>query len=119
MTGAVSALVLTGYGLNCDYETDYSLKRAGARSQFAHINSLIKGDIRIDEFQIIVFIGGFSWADDHGAGVILATKLKNNIGEDIQRFIDDGKLVLSICNGFQTVVNLGILPGFDNNYYNV
>ena len=117
----VRALVITGYGLNCDYETDYSLKKAGAESHRIHINKLIAGsglDARseLDVYHILVFGGGFSWADDHGAGVIFASKLKFNLGEQIDRFIQDGKLILGICNGFQCLVNLGLLPGFEGNY---
>lgn len=117
----VKALVLTGYGLNCDYETDYSLKLAGAESHRVHINELIKGEkhgpmVTLDHYHIMVFGGGFSWADDHGAGVLLASKLEFNIGEQIERFIRDGKLIIGICNGFQGLVNMGLLPGFENNY---
>jgi phosphoribosylformylglycinamidine synthase I len=118
MTKTVSALVLTGYGLNCDYETDYALKKTGAQSRRVHINQLIHGSVSLSEFQILVFIGGFSWADDHGAGVVLATRIKNNIGNDLRRFFEDGKLIIGICNGFQTIVNLGILPGLNGNYDN-
>jgi phosphoribosylformylglycinamidine synthase I len=118
---AVKALVLTGYGLNCDYETDFSLKIAGADSKRLHINELIgsrKGDARLslDDYHILVLGGGFSWADDHGAGVIMATRLRYNIGEQIEEFIGKGKLVLGICNGFQALVNLGLLPGIDGDY---
>lgn len=117
----VKALILTGYGLNCDYETDHALKKAGAESLRMHINELIEGEQRtpggiLSGFHILVFGGGFSWADDHGAGVVLASKLKFNIGEQIYKFIDDGKLVMGICNGFQSLVNLGLLPGFDLDY---
>ena len=117
----VKALVLTGYGINCDYETDYALKIAGAESRRVHINELIKGDERgqkvvLHDHQILVFAGGFSWGDDHGAGVILANRLKYNIGDHIEQFIKDGKLIIGICNGFQALVNLGLLPGFDGNY---
>jgi phosphoribosylformylglycinamidine synthase subunit PurQ / glutaminase len=118
---AVKALVLTGYGLNCDYETDFSLKIAGAQSERLHINELIgskKGDARLslDNYHILVLGGGFSWADDHGAGVIMATRLRYTIGEQIEEFIGKGKLVLGICNGFQALVNLGLLPGIDGDY---
>jgi phosphoribosylformylglycinamidine synthase subunit PurQ / glutaminase len=117
----VKALVLTGYGLNCDYETDYALKLAGAESHRMHINELIESEQTspggiLSGFHILVFGGGFSWADDHGAGVVLASKLKFNIGESIYKFIGDGKLIIAICNGFQSLVNLGLLPGFDLDY---
>ena len=64
----------------------------------------------------MVFIGGFSWGDDHGAGVVQAMRLKTNIGAKILEFVDQGNLVLGICNGFQALVNLGLLPGFDQDY---
>jgi phosphoribosylformylglycinamidine synthase I len=105
------ALVLTGYGLNCDYETDYALRCAGAAPRRVHINDLVARRTRLDEFRILVLVGGFSWADDHGAGVILATKLRQHLGEDLLAFVAGGGLVLGICNGFQALVNLGLLPG--------
>jgi phosphoribosylformylglycinamidine synthase I len=113
----VKALILTGYGLNCDYETDYALKLAGTETLKMHINDVIEdsGNI-LKHCQILVFGGGFSWADDHGAGVILASKIRFNIGEMVNEFIDEGNLVIGICNGFQSLVNLGLLPGFNNNY---
>ncbi|MDO9567541.1 MAG: phosphoribosylformylglycinamidine synthase subunit PurQ [Candidatus Desulfaltia sp.] len=112
----VNALVLAGYGLNCDNETAYALELAGASASRVHINSLIDGSVTLDNFQIMVFVGGFSWGDDHGAGVIQAVRLKTNIGDKILEFVDKGNLVLGICNGFQTLVNMGLLPGFKGNY---
>lgn len=109
------ALVLTGYGLNCDYETGHALRLAGAEPELIHINEVIARE-SLDSFQILVFGGGFSWADDHGAGVLLSAKLRNSIGGHIERFVARGNLVIGICNGFQSLVNLGLLPGFDGNY---
>ena len=109
----VRALILTGYGLNCDYETAHAFRLAGANPGLVHINDLIDGTVSPDDFQIMVFGGGFSWGDDHGAGVIEAVRLKTNIGDKIYKFIDDGKLIIGICNGFQCLVNLGLLPGLD------
>ncbi len=96
----IKALVLTGYGLNCDHETAYALELAGAEAVRVHINSLIDGSASLENFQILVFIGGFSWGDDHGAGVIQAVRLKTNIGDQIIEFVEKGNLVLGICNGF-------------------
>lgn len=108
----VRALVLTGYGLNCDYETAYALECAGAKADRVHINSLIDGTVKLNDFQIMVFVGGFSWGDDHGAGVIQAVRMKTNISDQFLEFIDRGNLALGICNGFQTMVNIGLLPAF-------
>ena len=113
----VNVMVLTGYGLNCDYETAYAFELAGARAERVHINSLIDGAVKLEDYQILVFIGGFSWGDDHGAGVIQAVRLKTRIGEQLINFIEKGNLVLGICNGFQSLVNLGLLPGLDQNYH--
>ncbi|UCG13226.1 MAG: phosphoribosylformylglycinamidine synthase subunit PurQ [Deltaproteobacteria bacterium] len=115
------ALVLTGYGLNCDLETTHAFELAGAEAHRVHINQLIIGEsigeiVRLEDYEIVAFIGGFSWGDDHGAGVLLATKLLYNIGEEMLAFIEAGKLVIGICNGFQALVNLGLLPGFDGDY---
>lgn len=112
----VNALILTGYGLNCDHETAYAFELAGANASRVHINSLVDGEADLKDFQVLVFVGGFSWGDDHGAGVIQAVRLKTKIGEMILEFVETGNLVLGICNGFQALVNLGLLPGFDGDY---
>ena len=112
----VNVLILSGYGLNCDNETAHAFALAGAKAQLVHINSLINGEARLEDIQIMVFIGGFSWADDHGAGVVQAVRLKTNIGQRILDFVDRGNLILGICNGFQALVNFGLLPGFDQDY---
>jgi phosphoribosylformylglycinamidine synthase subunit PurQ / glutaminase len=112
----VRTLVLTGYGLNCDHETAYVFELAGSSARRVHINSLIDQSVDLDDFQILVFVGGFSWGDDHGAGVIQAVRMKTHLGERMIRFVENGNLVLGICNGFQTLVNLGLLPGLDGDY---
>jgi phosphoribosylformylglycinamidine synthase len=113
---SVKTLVLAGYGLNCDHETAYAFELAGAMAHRVHINSLIDGSVKLEDYQIMAFVGGFSWADDHGAGVIQAVRMKTNIGDKILEFIARGNLIIGICNGFQAVVNLGLLPGFDHDY---
>jgi len=113
----LKALVITGYGLNCDYETDFSLRLAGADSHRIHINQMIPSHgtgsrIPLGDYHILVLGGGFSWGDEHGAGVLMASKLKHHLGGEIQEFVREGKLILGICNGFQALANLGLLPGF-------
>ncbi|MBI9083947.1 MAG: phosphoribosylformylglycinamidine synthase subunit PurQ [Desulfobacterales bacterium] len=112
----IRALVLCGYGLNCDHETAHALELAGARADRVHINSLIDGSVSLDDYRIMVFVGGFSWGDDHGAGVIQAVRMKGRMGDSLLDFVAAGKLVMGICNGFQVLVNLGLLPGFDGDY---
>lgn len=115
-TSDVKALVLTGYGLNCDHETAYAFELAGAKADRIHMNSLIDGSVSLNDYQAMAFTGGFGWGDDHGAGVIQAIRLKTNIGDKILEFVERGNLVVGICNGFQALVNLGLLPGFDQDY---
>ncbi|MEW5735788.1 MAG: phosphoribosylformylglycinamidine synthase subunit PurQ [Thermodesulfobacteriota bacterium] len=112
----IRVCVLTGYGLNCDMETAYSFEQAGAKAVRTHINSLIAGDVDLSSFQVLVFGGGFSWGDDHGAGVCQAVRMKSKMGDAMLAFVSSGKLVIGICNGFQALVNLGLLPGLDNDY---
>ena len=109
-------LVLDGYGQNCGYETDFALRLAGAESERVHINELLWREKKLEDYHILFLGGGFSFGDDHGAGLLEACKLKYNLGEGIQRFIREGKLIMGICNGAQAVVNMGLLPGFDGNY---
>jgi phosphoribosylformylglycinamidine synthase len=112
----VRALVLTGFGLNCDMETARAFELSGASAQRVHINSLVAGKVDLEDFHILVFGGGFSWGDDHGAGVIQALKLKKHLGNELVSFVKEGRLVMGICNGFQTLVNLGLLPGLQGDY---
>jgi phosphoribosylformylglycinamidine synthase len=92
-------------------ETEYALELAGAKAQRMHINRIIEDKSLLAGFQIIVFPGGFSYGDDVAAGKILANQIRHHLYEAIQKFIDDGKLVLGICNGFQVLVKTGVLPG--------
>lgn len=107
----VKALVLRAAGINCDLETECALRLAGADANRAHINRLIAAPNTLDEYQILVLPGGFSYGDDVAAGKILANQIIHNLADALHKFIDDGKLVLGICNGFQTLVKTGILPG--------
>jgi phosphoribosylformylglycinamidine synthase subunit PurQ / glutaminase len=121
MMNTPRALVLTGYGLNCDMETQYALALAGFEADRVHISELIDPNIgntptRLRDYQFFVFDGGFSWGDDHGAGVLLATRLKFKLKTEMEDFIKAGKLIIGICNGFQAMVNMGLLPGFDGHY---
>ena len=112
----INVLVLSGFGLNCENETIHSFELVGAKASKIHINSLIEGETNLQDYQILVFGGGFSWGDDHGAGVLQAVRLKSNINDKIQKFIEDKKLIIGICNGFQTIVNMGLVPSFDKKY---
>ena len=109
-------LVLTGDGINCDEETAYAFEKAGGYAKRVHVNDLIGRRENLMNYQILAFPGGFSYGDDTGAGVALANKIRNNLFDDIQAFVAADKLAIGICNGFQVMVNLGLLPATNNEY---
>jgi len=108
----VRTLILRAPGTNCDVETAFAFEQAGSMVESAHINELVRREKPLFNYQIMVIPGGFTYGDDISAGKILANELRLKLGEDIQRFVDDGRLILGICNGFQVLLKSGILPGY-------
>ncbi len=111
----IRVLVLRTAGTNCDKETAFAFEEAGAECELVHINRLSSGEAELSEYQILAIPGGFSYGDDIASGKILANELKYRIGEDVRKFIRDGKLILGICNGFQILVKSGLLPNLSGN----
>ncbi len=109
-------LVLTGFGINCDYETKWVFEKAGAEAKRVHINDIISRKEKLDDYQILALPGGFVFGDDLGSAKVLANKMKFTLEEQLMQFIEDGKLAIGICNGFQAMVKMGMLPGFGGNY---
>lgn len=103
-------IVLTGFGINCDYETEDAFNSAGAMSRRMHVNELIEKSALLEDYQVLAVPGGFSFGDDLGSGKVLANKLKYRLGEALLEFMSAEKLVIGICNGFQVLVQLGVLP---------
>ena len=116
---SVRAIVLTGFGINCDNETQSALKRAGAAADRIHLNDIIDDVSRLDGYHIFAVPGGFSFGDDIASGKILANRLRYKLGDALRKWIDDGKLMIAICNGFQVLVKMGILPLFDGEFARV
>jgi len=110
------ALILTGYGINCDEETQFAFTKAGANADIVHVNDLIAGDKKLSDYQILTFPGGFSFGDDTGSGNALADKIKNHLWEDVENFVHQDKLVLGICNGDQVLKRMGLVPAIDGKY---
>ena len=108
---SVRVLVLTGEGLNCESETAYAFKLAGANPQIIHVRDLFAKPDHLRDFQILAITGGFSYGDHLGAGNVLASMMKRYLGDEIERFIAADRLVIGICNGFQVLARTGILPG--------
>src|SRR5256712_11769330 len=105
-------LVLTGYGINCEYETAhaFNLPSVGGEATQVHVGDLIAQPQQLERFHILAIPGGFAFGDYIAAGIVLATKLRYRLERPLSQFLSDGKLVLGICNGFQVLVRLGILP---------
>ncbi len=106
----VKALIFSGYGLNCEEETKHAFELAGAKADIVHINDLIH-KANLDEYQVLAFPGGFSFGDDTGSGKAYANKIKNHLLDKIQNFAEQDKLIIGICNGFQILTEIGLLPG--------
>jgi len=106
-------IVLRTAGTNCDNETAAAFKMAGSISELVHINELARGEKFLKDFQILAIPGGFTYGDDIASGKILANEIKYKLNEDLKNFINSGKLVIGICNGFQVLVKAGILPGIN------
>jgi phosphoribosylformylglycinamidine synthase subunit PurQ / glutaminase len=106
------ALVLTGSGINTDYETAhaFNLPSVGGEGVRIHLNDLIAAPQMLRDYQILAIPGGFSFGDDIASGKVLAVKLRARLLEPLRDFIGRGRLVLGICNGFQVLVKLGLLP---------
>jgi phosphoribosylformylglycinamidine synthase len=119
------AIVITGNGTNCEIEAAHACRLGGFdEAVIAHISQLLTGEIRLDDFHFLNLTGGFLDGDDLGSAKAQANRLKNaaiagsgeKLVEQFSRFIARGKLILGVCNGFQLMTKMGMLPGFDGAY---
>jgi phosphoribosylformylglycinamidine synthase I len=106
-----SVLVLRAAGTNCEAETAHAFEVFGAKATTLHINRLLEQPDLLSEHHVLAFPGGFAYGDDVAAGAVWACEMRSRLGEPIEAFVKDGGLVLGICNGFQALVRLGLLPG--------
>lgn len=111
----VKIIIMSGYGLNCEEETKFAFESAGPKGKvqadIVHINDLITNPSMLLDYQVLAFPGGFSYGDDTGSGKAYANKFKNHLSRELAEFLKRDTLLIGICNGFQIVTNLGILPG--------
>jgi len=119
----VKALVITGFGINCEEEMAAAYKLVGAEAEIYHLNDIFNGITSIHDFDVLNFPGGFSFGDDLGSGKVLANKMKykkmnssKTLLEEINIFLNKGKFILGICNGFQFLVKMGLLPNTKGNF---
>src|SRR5208283_2670833 len=107
---AVRVLILRAPGTNCDAETGFAFERAGAVVEALHVRTLCRAPEKLKEYAILALPGGFSYGDDLGSGTVLANELSQTLAEPLRQFVEEGGLVLGICNGFQILVKTGLLP---------
>ena len=102
---------MSGYGLNCEEETKFAFDWAGGEADIVHLNDLIANPKMLKKYQVLAFPGGFAYGDDTGSGKAYANKFKNHLSQEFKKFLARDTLVIGICNGFQIITNLEILPG--------
>lgn len=102
-------LVLRAPGTNCDVETKFAFELAGAVAERVHVNRLREQPSLIKDYQILCIPGGFCYGDDIAAGRILASQLQHELGDVVNEFHSQEKLILGICNGFQVLIKSGVL----------
>jgi phosphoribosylformylglycinamidine synthase len=121
----VKAMILWGYGINCEMETAHACRLGGADEvQIVHFSDLLNGDHRLEDYHLLCLPGGFLDGDDLGAARAAANRIRyakvrptgKRLREHLDRFIQSGKLIFGICNGFQLMVKLGLLPALDGDY---
>jgi phosphoribosylformylglycinamidine synthase subunit PurQ / glutaminase len=106
-----SVLILFATGTNRDHDLAQAFELAGAQTDIVPLTMLRNGSKRLQDYQILAIAGGFSYADALGAGKLLALDMQAYFTEQVANFVQSGKPVIGICNGFQALVKSGILPG--------
>ena len=113
MLGTPRVAVLSGFGINCENETMAVFEMAGAAADRVHVNRLVGGEASLSDYHIMAIPGGFSFGDHLGSGRLLGNRLRFGLREEVRAFVKAGKPVIGICNGFQVLVKMGLLPGDD------
>jgi phosphoribosylformylglycinamidine synthase len=117
--------VLRIEGTNCEQESLDAFKRLGSKPEFVHLKQLLHDDCNKNEkrdifdFQCLMIPGGFSAGDYIRAGAIFAARIKSKLNKKIKDFINQEYPIMGICNGFQVLTELGLLPGIDKKISNI
>ena len=103
--------VLFGFGINCDHETKAVFELVGAEADRVHVNRFVAGDADLQSYDILAVPGGFSFGDHLGSGRLMGNRMRFAMRDALMAFVDAGKPIIGICNGFQVLVKTGLLPG--------
>jgi phosphoribosylformylglycinamidine synthase subunit PurQ / glutaminase len=117
MASEIPVLIITGYGLNCEDESRYAWELAGANPRMIHFSDLLVRPGLLQEFAGLMFIGGFAYGDHMTSGHVFASRTKHRLSGELEKFIAQGKLIMGVCNGFQIIAKLGLLPGLNGEYF--
>jgi phosphoribosylformylglycinamidine synthase len=105
-------LILWGDGINCENESARAVAAAGGEAETLHVAELLRAPARLGDYDALILPGGFSFGDHLGSGQVLALQLAHRLRPELEAFAR-AKPVLGICNGFQTLIRLGLLPDAD------
>ncbi len=116
MSETPKVLIFFAAGFNTEAETKDCFERAGAEVDVVHINAIVKAPEQLKQYDILVVPGGFSYGDDIGSGVVFANQLRTLLRKQIETFLDNGGLMLGVCNGFQVIMKAGLLTSPDGHF---
>lgn len=117
MASDIPVLVVTGYGLNCEAESKYAWELAGANPVLIHFSDLLAEPGMLRDFAALMIGGGFAYGDHMTSGHVFASRARHRLSGELESFIGRGNLIMGVCNGFQIIVKLGLLPGLDGDYF--
>ena len=103
--------VLFGFGINCDHETAAVFELVGAQAERIHLNKFINKEAELSNYDILAVPGGFSFGDHLGSGRLMGNRMRFSLRDELHKFVEDGKPIIGICNGFQILTESGLLPG--------
>jgi phosphoribosylformylglycinamidine synthase len=118
------AIIISGNGTNCEREAAEACRLGGFEADIVHISWILSGEVTLDSYHFLNLTGGFLDGDDLGSAMVQANRLKyavvagdgERVSDQLSRFIEGGKPILGVCNGFQLMVKMGLLPGFGAGY---
>ncbi|MBN2145530.1 MAG: phosphoribosylformylglycinamidine synthase I [Candidatus Aureabacteria bacterium] len=111
----VKVLILTGYGINAEKELAWAFKMAGGKPHILHMEDVIENKSLMRQYQILAFPGGFSFGDHIASGKVYGNLVRHHFLDEVRAFVSSEKLVIGICNGFQIITKMGLVPDLDGN----